>query len=50
MSSQHALCEEDRKYGENRKSRKIQAGWALGKSVRKTYISYQGLLSAPAFC
>lgn len=47
MSSQHAPWEEDRKCGENRKSRKIQEGWALRKTVGKIHILYPGLLSAP---
>ena len=47
MSSQHAPWEEDRKCGENRKSRTIQEGWALRKTVGKIHILYPGLLSAP---
>ena len=47
MSSQHAPWEEDRKCGENMKSRTIQEGWALRKTVGKIHILYTGLLSAP---
>lgn len=45
MSSQHAPWEEDRKCGENRKSRTIQEGRALGKTVGKIHILYPGLVS-----
>ena len=46
MSSQHAPWEEDRKCGENRKSRTIQEGQTLEKLLER-YTSYTQVLSAP---